>query len=59
MPDTEKETCQNCAIMEGCIKRDLTIHQLFIVTGRDQEVPWAKAKLDLRPTCQDWRKKEE
>lgn len=54
----DKETCQNCALREGCIRRDLTIFQLFIATGRDDEVPEAKEKVNIRPGCPNWKEVE-
>lgn len=50
-----EETCQNCALREGCIRRDLAIFQLFIATGRDDEVPEPQEKVNIRPGCPDWK----
>lgn len=54
----EKESCQNCRHMKGCIMRDAAIFQLFIVTGRDQGVPEAREKLNIRPSCPNWKQAE-
>ena len=39
--------CQNCRCVDVCLKRSLAIFNMFIVTGRYNEVENAKKSLDV------------
>lgn len=52
----EKETCQNCTHYKGCMKHSGAIFLLYIVTGRDRQVPEVRDKLNIRLSCTTWER---
>ena len=48
------ESCQNCKYKTTCLYRSTTIYLLFIATGRDNMVPEAREKMNIRPSCDHW-----
>lgn len=49
------ENCLNCTHRDVCLMRSMAIFQMFIVTGRYDEVRTAQETLNIRPTCANWR----
>lgn len=54
-----KESCVNCKHQDVCIMRSITIFELFIVTGREIEVPDAQKLLNIRGSCNHYLRKNE
>lgn len=52
-----RETCQNCAHQDGCLRKGLLVFFLFIATGREKELPGRLADLDIRAHCGSWQPK--
>ena len=46
--------CQNCRHVDVCLKRSLAIFNMFIVTGRYNEVENAKKSLDVSVGCEHY-----
>lgn len=49
-----EKSCLNCTHKAVCLKRSLTLFELFIITGRYGEVEDAKASLDVSADCQNF-----
>lgn len=54
-----KESCLNCKRKYTCLLRGATIFNLFIVTGRDDMVPEAREKMNIRASCTNWELRED
>lgn len=52
--ERENRSCITCTHKTVCIKRSVTIYNLYIQTGRYNDVPKALENLNIGRDCENW-----